>query len=217
MVKVGDTFKCDKITLVGKEKATPTMYGCESKSFSKGVFTLLDLGPPPWRNVWYDHYVKAKDCNGTEGWIDIKDFDSYKRGYKYSPDGIIKRWMSSDQLKQGRSERDETQRKETERVEQEKRKQKEKENQKEASSSTASILLPHLKPRDRTASGGSTSRDLGIGKLNFSRYGKMRAIKNAFFVFVRKSYGIPSFADFTSSKPRDLTPSSNRIIIIKII
>lgn len=212
MVKVGDTFTCDKISLEGAPDDYLDHY--DKKAFSKGVFTLLDLGPPTWKSRYssYQHYVKVKDRTGTEGWINIKDFDSYRRGYKYRPEGIIKRWISYDQLRKERNRRDE--RKEARRIEKEG--EKEKENQKEAPSSTQRSLLAHLKPKDRTASGGSTSRDSGIGEL-VSEDGKMRADQHAFFVFVRKSYGIPSFADFASSKPRDLTLSSDRIIIIRTI
>lgn len=59
MVKVGDSFKCDKVSLRDISF---------TKSFSKGLFKLLDLDPPPvTAYLQRDTDVLVRDSDGKEG------------------------------------------------------------------------------------------------------------------------------------------------------
>lgn len=91
MVKVGDQFRCENITV-------KTIQGTK---FSKGIFTLLDLGPP--RSIWSGNLsnkscILVRDSTDLEGWIDAEDFIE-DHG---SAMGGSREWLSLDQLEAAR-------------------------------------------------------------------------------------------------------------------
>lgn len=84
----------------------------DGKKFSKGLFTLVDLGPPShWqsRSCFKDRngYIKVRDSNRVEGWIHVQDFDSHSRGGWLSRPVVTKRWMSLEGLEAGRRKKKE--------------------------------------------------------------------------------------------------------------
>lgn len=158
MVKVGDTYKCDKTRL----------WDNKGDYLSKGQLTLLNLGP---RSSSYgEKYVLVRDCKGAEGWNHIEDFITYKQGEKYSgkPDNIRRQWMTMEQLKSARA---------AERVE--------KQEEAAASSSSSKAAVPAARrpapppvkrsrgmfqdPNDLDFFGGPPQpRDRGLGNGEFS-------------------------------------------------
>lgn len=153
------TFKCQKISLGSTD----------GKKFSKGLFTLLDLGPPSYwqsRSCFKDRngYIKVRDSNRVQGWIHVQDFDSHSRGGWLSRSLVTKRWMSLEGLEAGR-------RKKKERLRLERQKKaasralpdSEEENDSDyfSDSASESSHAPDWSSKDVQKDG----RDLGIGKF----------------------------------------------------
>lgn len=95
MVRVGDTYKCDKSRIPRTENYDSYL--------SKGKFTLLNLGPRYPNSSYFDDSILVKDCNGVEAWASFAKFISYKRGQRGMPNGIAKQWMTREQLTSARA------------------------------------------------------------------------------------------------------------------